>query len=189
MNIEDRTVDGAGTNAFEDVAANSVDLVRLFQDGVVAHATPPFRHEKRVEEVTRRSAVHHDCYAGGAETIVHSGWSSTGRRHQGDAEGAEEPAWAVLLLKRRRGSSTRQQGRFRDGWSRCPGWRCDTSRARRRFASCKGEAERRVRRTGIRRSKTGTHACEVGLGRRSNRFLVLLFLFAGFGVGMVSRFV
>ena len=60
-------LDAAGTNAFEDVAANSVDLVRLIQDGVVAHATPPSRHEKRVEEATRRSAVHHDCYAGGAE--------------------------------------------------------------------------------------------------------------------------
>ena len=54
MNIEDRTVDGAGTKTFEDVAANSVDLVRLFQDGVVAHATPPFRHERRVEEVYPR---------------------------------------------------------------------------------------------------------------------------------------
>ena len=121
MNIEHRTVDGAGANAFEDVAANSADLVRLFQDGVVAHATPPSSHEKRVEEATRRSAIHHDCYAEEAETIVHSGWSGTGRRHQGDAEGAEEPAWAVLFLESHRDSSTRQQGRCRDGWSRCPG--------------------------------------------------------------------
>lgn len=76
VNIKDRAADGIRTNAVEDVAANSVNRVRLIQDGV--------------EAVSLRPVVHHDCNVGGSETSVHRGRSSTHRRHQGDAEGAEQ---------------------------------------------------------------------------------------------------